>query len=299
MARARNIKPAIMDNEDLSDLDPLTRLLFVYLWMLADREGRLEDRPKRIAAQALPYDRTANVDEMLQELADGKFITRYEVNDIKVIQITSFLKHQTPHGTERDSVLPDEYGKYTVHSRGKNGYATGEFVLVDSIGSVKEQLDNGGLTVKTLSPNTLIPDSLIPDSLIPEGNTAKTGDADLSPSSQPADANGVQTSQPKDECPHQAVIALFHQVLPSVRHVRDWTPARAQLLRSRWREDTKRQNLEWWRKFFAYVGQSDFLMGRTHTPGRKPFELGLEWLLKAENFAKVREGAYHEAEVSA
>ena len=128
---------------------------------------------------------------------------------------------------------------------------------------------------------------------------AKTGAADLSPSSQPADANGVQTSQPKDECPHRDVIALFHEVLPSVRRVRDWTPARAQLLRTRWREDAKRQNLDWWRKFFTYVGQSDFLMGRTHSQGRKPFELGLEWLLKAENFAKVREGAYHEQEVAA
>ncbi len=164
MARARNIKPAIMDNEDLSDFDPLTRLLFVYLWMLADREGRLEDRPKRIAAQALPYDRTANVDGMLQDLAEGQFITRYVVKDIKVIQITAFLKHQTPHGTEKDSVLPDESGKYTVHTRGKNGYATGAFVLVDSLGIVSEQLDNSSLTVKTQSPNTLIPDSLIPDS---------------------------------------------------------------------------------------------------------------------------------------
>ena len=164
MARARNIKPAIMDNEDLSDFDPLTRLLFVYLWMLADREGRLEDRPKRIAAQALPYDRTANVDGMLQDLAQGLFITRYVIKDLKVIQITSFLKHQTPHGTEKDSVLPDESGFYTVHVRGKNGYATGEFKLVDSLGSAQEQLDNSVLTVKQPSPNTLIPDSLIPDS---------------------------------------------------------------------------------------------------------------------------------------
>ena len=142
----------------------------------------------------------------------------------------------------------------------------------------------------------LIPDSLL---LIPEEDMAKTGDAALSPSSQPADANSVQTSQPKDECPHRDIIAVFHEVLPSVRHVRDWTPARAQLLRARWREDAKRQNLDWWRKFFGYVGQSDFLMGRTHSQGRKPFELGLEWLLKAENFAKVREGAYHESEVTA
>lgn len=128
---------------------------------------------------------------------------------------------------------------------------------------------------------------------------AETGLADFVPPSAPADANGVQTTQPVDACPHQAIVALFAEVLPSARQVRDWTPARQQLLRARWREDAKRQDLAWWRRFFTYVGMSEFLMGRSAAPGRKPFELGLEWLLKSENFAKVREGAYHEAEVAA
>jgi len=124
---------------------------------------------------------------------------------------------------------------------------------------------------------------------------AKTGCADLSPSS-PADANGVQTSPLVDECPQQAIVSLFHECVPTARRVRDWTPSRAALLRGRWREDRKRQNLDWWRRFFSYVNQSPFLTGKSITPGRRPFELGLEWLLKPENFAKVREGAYHEQE---
>jgi uncharacterized protein YdaU (DUF1376 family) len=133
----------------------------------------------------------------------------------------------------------------------------------------------------------------------PKENMAKTGDADLSPILDLEDEPDVPTLASVDTCPHQAIVALFAEVLPSARQVRDWTPARQQLLRSRWREDKKRQDLAWWRRFFTYVGQSDFLMGRSATPGRKPFELGLEWLLKSENFAKVREGAYHEAEVTA
>lgn len=125
---------------------------------------------------------------------------------------------------------------------------------------------------------------------------AETGQAGL-PLLPQADANRVQTTRPRDECPHLEIINLFHEMLPTARRVRDWTPARATLLRTRWREDKKRQSLEWWRKFFAYVGESPFLTGKTSTPGRKPFELGLEWLLTAEKFARVREGAYHEAEV--
>jgi len=163
MARARNIKPAIMDNEDLADLEPLTRLLFVYLWMLADREGRLEDRPKRIAAQALPYDRTADVGAMLVELCNYGFIARYEAAGQKVIQITGFSKHQTPHGTEKDSDLPGVDALFSVHVRGKNGYSTGIIQLRGIDGTVIKQSDDKSLTVKE-HPDSLIPDSLIPDS---------------------------------------------------------------------------------------------------------------------------------------
>ncbi len=106
MARSRNIKPSIMDNEELAELDPVVRLLFIYLWMLADREGRLEDRPKRIAAQALPYDRQVDVGAMLDQLHKAGFILRYEAQGIACIQITAFAKHQTPHIREAASSLP-------------------------------------------------------------------------------------------------------------------------------------------------------------------------------------------------
>lgn len=98
-----------------------------------------------------------------------------------------------------------------------------------------------------------------------------------------------------DPCPQQEIIALYHRLLPTGRQVREWTPARSQALRARWREKAKRQNLEWWERFFAYVAESDFLTGKVHTPGRKPFELSLDWLVKAENMAKVIEGAYQNA----
>lgn len=168
MARARNIKPAIMDNEELADLDPLARLLFIYLWMLADRDGRMEDRPKRIAAQALPYDRSADVDAMLSDLHKAGFIHRYEVDGIRVIQITSFLKHQSPHGTEKDGELPDVNGAFTVHKRGRHGCVTGEPLLDNGEPTVRQRCVNGGLTVNSPLLNALNHDLLIPDSLIPD-----------------------------------------------------------------------------------------------------------------------------------
>ena len=54
--RTRDIKPGFYFNEDLAECSCWARLIFPGLWMLADREGRLEYRPKRIKAQLLPYD---------------------------------------------------------------------------------------------------------------------------------------------------------------------------------------------------------------------------------------------------
>ena len=99
-----------------------------------------------------------------------------------------------------------------------------------------------------------------------------------------------------DACPHQQIIDLYHELLPTGRQVREWTPARAAALRSRWRENPKRQNLDWWRRFFNHCAKSAFLTGRVTSPGRKPFEVSLDWLVKSENLAKVVEGAYHEEE---
>ena len=55
MARTRNIKPGFFRNEDLAELGAYAMLLYAGLWTIADREGRLEDRPKRIKVDVLPY----------------------------------------------------------------------------------------------------------------------------------------------------------------------------------------------------------------------------------------------------
>lgn len=105
MARARNIKPGFFANEKLAECDPLARLLFAGLWCLADREGRLEDRPKRIRAEVLPYD-VCDADALLDQLQEHGFILRYESCEHKCIQVLNFDKHQNPHMKEAKSALP-------------------------------------------------------------------------------------------------------------------------------------------------------------------------------------------------
>ena len=105
MARSRNIKPGFFLNDKLAEVEPLGRLLFAGLWTIADREGRLEDRPKKIKACVLPYDE-CNVDELLNQLSSRDFISRYNVWGNDYIEIVNWKKHQNPHIKEGASEIP-------------------------------------------------------------------------------------------------------------------------------------------------------------------------------------------------
>ena len=111
--------------------------------------------------------------------------------------------------------------------------------------------------------------------------------------SPPTDDLIVDKGPSAQPCPHEAIIAAYHKALPALPSIRQWTPTRRKALQARWREDKDRQTLEWWRGFFAYVVESDFLTGRSNRGnGHGTWECSLPWLLKAENFAKVLEGHY-------
>lgn len=118
MARARNIKPSFFTNDELAEIPALGRLLFVALWTMADREGRLEDRPKRIKAEALPYD-DCDCDDILSELAKRGFIVRYQAGEGRFIQVVNFTKHQNPHVKESPSSIPapDKHSASTVQAQ--------------------------------------------------------------------------------------------------------------------------------------------------------------------------------------
>lgn len=104
MPRARNLKPGFFKNEDLAECSAWARLCFAGLWTLADREGRLEDRPKRIKGELFAFD-SFDVEPLLCELEKRSFIVRYEIDGERFIQVSKFLTHQTPHYSEKPSVI--------------------------------------------------------------------------------------------------------------------------------------------------------------------------------------------------
>lgn len=154
MARARNIKPSFFANEHLAECDPFARLLFAGLWCLADREGRLEDRPKRIRAELFPYD-NCDAEQLLCQLEKHGFIARYAQGEHRYIQVLNFCKHQNPHVKEAKSTIPAQE-------------ETEPAPVEHSASTVQAPYQHQKSPADSLIPDSLSSDSLIPDSLIPE-----------------------------------------------------------------------------------------------------------------------------------
>jgi hypothetical protein len=303
MARARNIKPGFFKNEDLAELDPFARLLFIGLWTIADRAGRLEDRPKRIKAELFPYD-NVDVDELLKELKNFGFILRYTAEGMKYISIPKFTIHQNPHKNESPSVIPpfkDEFAKLreeydakheeysvprtTLEVKNKHEFEglkaelkdskTGLYKLeeIESKNNINKATDEFAKLreeYSTTPADSLFSDSLISDSLYKD-HRVESSESPLT---------NVRAIPP-----YQEIINLFNQVCISLPKVRDLTNNRKKAIKARW---NKYDNPDHYREVFQKVEASDFLKGSNNRNWIADFD----WLMKENNITKVLEGKY-------
>lgn len=164
MARARNIKPGFFTDGALSKLSIPARYLFAALWCMADREGRLVESIEDMELFAFPRDRV-DVEALLCELAP-RFITRYEIEGARFLQVNHFGRHQNPHPHEKPSEIPPPPDVEPNHG-------------------MSRQVSDKPLHSKSSPADSLIPDSPIPDPgyLIPDtyGESGGTGVASAPP----------------------------------------------------------------------------------------------------------------------
>ena len=307
--RSRDIKPGFFKNDQLAECSFPARLLFPGLWMLADREGRLENRPRKIKAEIFPFD-DVDVAALLRELESAGLISSYEVNGTRLLWIPQFKKHQSPHKNEKCSELPAHPGEF---SEGAPYHEKTNFpqtpVLEETAPVISGKIP--------LTPSSLTPSSLPPEEEHPNGcSSAAPAAASLpllespkNPPPPPAEQSPPDSrKRPAEDsafppCPHQRLVALYHEVLPMLPRVRVWNDKRRKNAGSRWRETLTRlrakgaphdveAGLAWWRQYFARVRASPFLLGQGHSAGN--FRADLAWLVLPENYAKVLEGRYLE-----
>lgn len=252
MARIRSIKPEFPQSESMGRVSRDARLAFIQMWTIADDSGRLRGNLRMLASLLFPYDDDAPglIESWVAELAVEGCVVRYEALGQSYIQILNWSAHQ-----KIDKPSASKIPQFDEASRG----------LVEAsktlpVGEEGKGEEGRGRELKALVPGG-------------------AGDESAEPAKIAA----------KPDCPHQAIIELYHEMLPQCPRIRDWTPARQQHLRARWNEDPKRQNLDYWKRFFEYVASCDFLVGLS---GKSPFFADLEWIVTSKNFTKIREERY-------
>ena len=264
--RARNIKPGFFKSEEVAECSPWARLLFPGLWCMADREGRLEDRPKRMKGEIFPYD-SIEIEPLLQELVEQGLIIRYEVDGQKLIWIPTFVKHQKPHPNEKPSILAAYEASITKVISTSN---QGDKYLQPRCNSIG------------LNPSSLNPDLLNPESLSTESPTK----VEPEPTAPPPPA-AAPPPEKNSHCPVQEIISLYNQQLPQLTRSQG-TATVVRQIKDRWKQDKARQSIDWWRDYFSQVAQRAFLLGQND----RGWKADLVWLTKPGNMDKVLEGNY-------
>ena len=159
MARARNIKPALFNNDELADNDPLGRLLFIGLWTLADFNGNLIWKARRVKAQLLPYD-DCDIQKLAINLDKSGFIRFYSDGDNTYCSVVNFSTHQNPHLNEKKK--GSDIPKYSEEMRQALDLK-GLTINRDKSGLKRNNSESDPADSLILIPDSL---SLNPDSLI-------------------------------------------------------------------------------------------------------------------------------------
>jgi hypothetical protein len=316
MARVRFITPGFFDNEQLSRCSHIARLCFAGLWTLADRMGRIEDKPRRIAGHLFPWE-DANGDTMLGELAREGLIIRYAVDGKALVEIPNFGRYQHPHFREVNSSLPGRPG--VAYD------AKGCAISTPHADALPEARPRAQPQAQPL-PDVAPPPGSAP--AFPTGSAGRITDYGLritdpipsalagacapsSPDQRALDGledmvNGERHAPAHaSPCPHLLILDLWGEILPDLpqHQPAQWTGAREVNLRKRWRETWALEHwvdttagLIYFRRLFSYLKGSSFLMGHAKPTqaDRHPFAIELEWLVKRANWSKVVEGKYHE-----
>ena len=254
----RILKESICASEQIELMTAEEEVFFYRLIVVCDDFGLMDARLPILKARCYPL-KSIDINRIqvfLNHLSNYGLAKLYSVDGKPFIQLLGWDKHQQRRASKAKYPMPEQADSSTCNQ------------LISNVPVFENVFENENENVigndKSNSIELLVP------------------------------SQSARDSKP-DACPHQEIITLYHELLPVLPAVKVWNNGRAGLLRQRWREDSKRRDLDWWKRYFRYVAESDFLTGKT-TPqvGKPPFVADLEWLLKPGNLAKVIEGKYHQ-----
>ncbi|KAF1698338.1 hypothetical protein CSC62_05360 [Pseudoxanthomonas jiangsuensis] len=110
MARIRTIKPEFFTSEDIVQLSPHARLLYIACWCEADKEGRLQWKPLTLKIRYFPVD-DVDIRALCEELIGAGLVVPYGDG---LAYIPKFGAHQHINPRESASQLPAPAGDSRV-----------------------------------------------------------------------------------------------------------------------------------------------------------------------------------------
>ena len=234
----------------------MARLAFIGIWTFSDDAGVHPASYQRLKAEVFPGDDIGinAIASLVAEMIGNGLVDEFQAEGKLFWLVTGWQRHQR---IDRPTYRYPNPNSLTNGSRALDDSSTnGSRALDDSSTTERIGEDRSGVESRGLKPI-------------------------------------AASKADRPECPHQEIIDLYHEVLPMGTQVRIWNDKRKGKLRARWREDAKRQNLDWWRKLFTYITESKFLTGRINTKDRAPFLITLDWIVTSEKLVKIIEGEYH------
>lgn len=109
----RIIKQSICTSESMARLTWFEQILFIRLLVSADDYGRFDARPAIIRGALFPLDSvtTKAVEDGLHKLSTQGMISLYEVGGKPFLELTAWLRHNTPRAKESRFPAPEQAGK--------------------------------------------------------------------------------------------------------------------------------------------------------------------------------------------
>lgn len=286
MARIRTIKPEFWVSEQVGECSPNARLLFIGMWNFCDDRGVHPAKPKTLRAEVFPQDEgitSSMVVAWVDELLLAGLIVVFDSDGAAYWHVTGWSKHQRIDRPSNKHPAPPVRN-------------SANFLRIIAERS------------QTVLPTVVDTSESDPAAFAPgvegkgmEGN----GEGGCREVGKPSASSAEPTSKaPKlPACPSEAIVALYHEVLPTLPRCRLMPASRGKALRKVWawvltstksdgnhRATTAEEALTWFRGYFERAGENDFLMGRTpRSAEHTHWQCDLDFLLSEKGMKQVIE----------
>jgi hypothetical protein len=102
-------------------------------------------------------------------------------------------------------------------------------------------------------------------------------------------------------CPHGRILEAYKEILPELTQPRIWRTNQQAALRARWREKWKEGRfkdedggVDYFKRFFSFIRESSFLMGKVSGRDGRSFKATLQWFVTASHFDDIVGRKYHD-----